>query len=570
MRPVGPLSSHPGNVKILNGLLHHYALNSNSSPPNEPSILEADVPFSESLIHRHQRDYYARRGLKAWTEDMVPSYITNNPFTAEIHAGIVAGFLSDCLAHTQKDSRPISPENPLRIVELGAGTGKFSYLFLRKLTELLRTKKIAPEIVRYRMSDCSEGLIAYWRANRNLAEFVDAGILEFELCGDAAESTASSAGNADSHDVQQARNPAFGQQTGPLVVIANYVFDSLPQDAFAIADGKISELLVTTTGPAADENREQAGAFHISYKNAPVPAGRYANQLWNGILEQYCSRVSAATVLFPVAALSALQQLSQSCDGRMLVLAADKGDAYEDQLLLRQGPPTLEFHANGQCFSQMVNFDALAKYYAAIGGEALLPPKHFTSLSICAFLQRRPGDDFPATRPAYERSLAEFGPDDLFALMIWLNAHLEEISVLQALAVLRLTRWDPTAFGRLFPVIARQLRNVTAERTDLRDAVLRTWANHYPVSPTENVIAFHCGVILLELRYFTDALAMFKTSQSLFGPSAATSYNLGLCALGLGRSGDALTFVSEAYNLDPTFEPASRLRLKLESENPPG
>ena len=217
MRPVGPLSSHPGNVKILNGLLHHYALNSNSSPPNEPSILEADVPFSESLIHRHQRDYYARRGLKAWTEDMVPSYITNNPFTAEIHAGIVAGFLSDCLAHTQKDSRPISPENPLRIVELGAGTGKFSYLFLRKLTELLRAKKIAPEIVRYRMSDCSEGLIAYWRANRNLAEFVDAGILEFELFGDAAESTASSAGNADLGATLAGRCKEWDRITTPIM-----------------------------------------------------------------------------------------------------------------------------------------------------------------------------------------------------------------------------------------------------------------------------------------------------------------------------------------------------------------
>ena len=43
------------------------------------------------------------------------------------------------------------------------------------------------------------------------------------------------------------------QRKGPLVAIANYVFDSLPQDAFAIDNGGIHELLVTTSAAADDE-----------------------------------------------------------------------------------------------------------------------------------------------------------------------------------------------------------------------------------------------------------------------------------------------------------------------------
>ena len=105
----------------------------------------------------------------------------------------------------------------------------------------------------------------------------------------------------------------------------------------------------------------------------------------------------AATVLFPSAALGLLQQLSQASDGRMLVLAADKGFIHEEDLVLLQGPPQLEFHAS-QCFSQAVNFDAIARYFYGIDGHALLPQKHFSSLSICGFLERRPGDEFPATR----------------------------------------------------------------------------------------------------------------------------------------------------------------------------
>jgi hypothetical protein len=528
-----------------------------------PVVVEKDIPLSFSVIWRLQRDFYVQRGLKVWTEDLVPSYITNNPFIAEIYAEIVTGFISDCMDLSQKEARPLSPENPLRILELGAGTGKFSYLFLRKLTTLLQARKIPPQIVRYSMADCSESLLAEWRANRYLAEFVKAGILEFQL--HRAEEDTSSAAAMNSI----VANPA-PQATGPLVVIANYVFDSLPQDAFIVTGGEISEALVTTTrvnaGATASQEVPKLSDLQLSFKNVPVPPGRYPEKSWNEILEHYRSRLSATTVLFPCTALGLLRQLSQSSDGRMLVLAADKGFVRDEDLALLQGPPHLEFHASSNCFSQTVNFDAITRYFYGLGGDWLLPQKHFSSLNICAFIARRPGDEFPATRKSYEQALAGFGPDDLFALMSWLNAHLEEVSVVQALAILRLTRWDTTALLRLFPIIARQLRTVAGERHDLRQAVLDTWANHYPVSPAENLLAFNCGVILLELRFFAEALPLFKASEQVLGRTATTSYNLGLCALGLGRSSDALAYMTEACDLDPDFELARSSRARLETE----
>ena len=531
----------------------------------EPTILETGVPLSQSLIWRLQREFYVQRGLKAWTEDLVPSYITNNPFIAEIYAQIVAGFIADCMNLPQKDSRPLSPENPLRILELGAGTGKFSYLFLRKLTTLLQARKIPPQIARYSMADCSDSLLAAWRSNPCLAEFVNAGILEFQLHR-AEEGTPSLAAATRTSDSAR-------QAAGPLVVIANYVFDSLPQDAFIIADGTISEALVTTKGVKAveragssEDKAAKLSDLQLFFRNVPTPPGRYPDKSWNEILEHYRSRLPAATVLFPSAALDLLQQLSQSSDGRMLVLAADKGFVREDDLALVQGPPHMEFHAASQCFSQTVNFDAITRYFYGLGGDWLLPQKHFSSLNICAFIARPPGQEFAATRKAYEQALAGFGPDDLFALMSWLNAHLEEVSVVQALALLRLTRWDTTALLRLFPVIARQLRTVSAERHDLRQAVLNTWANHYPVSPAENLLAFNCGVILLELRFFAEALPLFKVSEQVLGRTATTSYNLGLCAQGLGRPAEALAHMVDACNLDPSFELARSSRARLEKE----
>ena len=228
------------------------------------------------------------------------------------------------------------------------------------------------------------------------------------------------------------------------MVFANYVFDSLPQDAFVIAHGQISEALITTTSATADKRGETPllGSLQLSFKNVPLATDRYGDKTWNSILQHYAERLPAATVLFPAAALQILQQFSRSSDGRMLVLAADKGFTREDDLTLLQGPPPLEFHAGNHCFSQAVNFDAIARYFYSLDGHALLPEKRISSLNICAFLAPRSGNDFALTTAAYRGTQNAFGPDDLFALMSWLNSHLEEISVIQALAVLRLTRWD--------------------------------------------------------------------------------------------------------------------------------
>jgi tetratricopeptide (TPR) repeat protein len=508
-------------------------------------MVEQGVHVSDSLIWRLQRDFYTKRALKAWTEDQVPNYITNNPFIAEIYAAVIAAFVKDCQA---SGSAPLSPEKPLRILELGAGTGKFAYLLLRKLTALLRMNNIPMNSLRYTMTECSERVIAEWRLNSYLAEFAAGGLLDFEVL------LACTGGQS---------KPDLNFSGGPLVVIANYVFDSLPHDAFSVDHGQLEEMVLTTKCDGSDDAFQD---LRFSYQRTNVSSQRYADGLWNNILEQYRTRLPAATVLFPTAALQTVQQLGRCCDGRMLVLAADKGFAHEEDLALLPANPAFEFHAAQQCFSSLVNFDAIAKYFLSTGGEALLPPKHAAGLSLCAFLHHGPADDFPATRNAYKQAVDAFGPDDLFAIMSWLNAHVEEVSVLQALAVLRLTRWDPTALMRLFPTIARQLRSAGPERNDLRDAVLRSWDNHYPLSRDENVLAFYCAVILLELGFFSEAYAMFRKSQQLFGTSAATSYNLGLCCIGLNHPAEALELMREACSLDPTFEPARQSCLKLENQ----
>jgi SAM-dependent MidA family methyltransferase len=526
----------------------------------ESVVLEKEVSISQSLIWRWQQQSYAQRGLKSWTDDMVPHFITNNPFIAEIFAKIIFGFICDCIDLRNENSRPVSAENPLRILELGAGPGRFSFLFLRQLEVLLQSKDISLDMVRYCMSDCSHSLVEAWRTNKRLAEFVDRGILQFELLD--------AGGESNSRFLRGDTSETVGQPESPLIVIANYVFDSLPYDAFVIKEGQISELLQTTAAARQDAGSntpEALAGLHISYTNRDTSFAHYSEHSWNGILDLYRRRLPAATVLFPSGALKTLDELRKFAGGTMLVLAADKGYVHEDSLVLAEDPPTYEFHS-ANCLSQMVNFDAIAKYFESIGGEAFLPEKRSSALHICAFLERPRDVQFPSLDAHYQQARSAIGPDDLFALLAWLNPHMEEMSVPQVLALLRLSRWDPTTLMRVFPVLARQIPGVVRERNDLRNAVLLTWANHFPISPSDNMLAFYCGVILLELRFFEEATSMFRHSQDLLGPSATTSYNLGLCSLGSGRSSEALSFMIEAGQLDPAFRPARRMRSKLEGE----
>src|SRR5262249_46848871 len=162
--------------------------------------------------------------------------------------------------------------------ELGAGTGKFSYLFLRHLSALLCERGIDPLSVRYCMTDCSESLATGWRGNPQLAEFVRAGLLEFAIL-----------------EAGGKMEPPFagGNTKAPLVVIANYAFDSLSKDGLVVQDGGLREELLTTQGSAGGESRLLKG-FELSYNNVEAAYDRYRDPSWNDILRGYRDRLPAA------------------------------------------------------------------------------------------------------------------------------------------------------------------------------------------------------------------------------------------------------------------------------------
>src|SRR4051794_30481461 len=91
--------------------------------------LEPPVPLGRSMVWHLQRTFYADQGIEAWSRSKVPQSITTSPLIARAYARIVFGFLRDMHAS-------IDPTHPVYIVELGAGSGRFAYRFLKAFTAL--------------------------------------------------------------------------------------------------------------------------------------------------------------------------------------------------------------------------------------------------------------------------------------------------------------------------------------------------------------------------------------------------------------------------------------------------
>src|SRR5919109_2113756 len=128
-------------------------------------VLEAAVPLARSMVWQLQRTFYADQGIEAWSRSKVPQSVTTSPLIARAYAHIVDGYL--------RDIQPsLDPREPVYILELGAGSGRFAYRFLKALPPSHHQRIV------YVMTDASPSVIEFWRDNPRLRSFVDTGVLD--------------------------------------------------------------------------------------------------------------------------------------------------------------------------------------------------------------------------------------------------------------------------------------------------------------------------------------------------------------------------------------------------------
>lgn len=498
-------------------------------------LLEENKRISDSLLWQAQRNYFELAGINAWRSGEVPHQITSNPRMASSYAEIVLGFFRDLCA----TKGLMDPAVPLYIVELGAGSGRFGFLFLKIFSELLPASSLPPVSFRYVMTDFVASNLEFLRSHQALRPFIENGLLDFALFD---------MEHGEQLKLQiSGKTLSQGSLLNPLVVVANYVFDGVRHDAFLVKDGALMERLISVYSNVATPDLTAPGIFEhlaVTYSERPAPQDPYPEPEFNAILGSYLGSMKEATILFPLAALQCIRRLAGLSGGRLLLLTSDKGEIHRDLL---EAVAQLDFVVHGS-FSVSVNYHAIAEWTTQQGGEALMIDHRHADLKSSAFLLGMPSGTVRETRLAYDRVLGSGTTNDFFVLRHSLQERCDNLELKELLALLRLSGHDPRVMEYWLPTISAQLENAEdGIRKELARTAQQVWANYYHLGE-EYDLAFNLGCLLYGLREYQKSLQMFQESCCLYGRDSNTLWNMGVCYSALKRTVEAAECLSEALN----------------------
>ena len=471
----------------------------------QPSEQPSGDRLSQSALWTIQRDFFMQEGIQAWNTGKVPHYATSNPFIASAYAEVVIGFLRDCWSQRQAQGLSASVEpQPIYIFELGTGSGRFSYHFLQQLSDNAPADLLAQVPIKYVMTDFAEQNIDFWQGHKALKPFVMQGILDFarfDIQNDCQLELLVSGELLTRETLQQ-----------PSVLIANYFFDSLPQDLFFVQGRELFETRVTIGSLETDQaisQSERLEHLEISFEDCAIEAGYYNNPAFKQILEDYRQQLDETALLFPVAGLEGLENLRRLTGDRLLLLTADKGYARAD-LLDHRSKPNLAFHQG--CFSLMVNYHAIAQYVTHQGGQAFTPSSLARSLTVCAFLFG-PQHTFTETHRAYETHIRGKGPDDFFALKKAIEPNYSTLSLKHILAYVRFSGWDFNIFLGCWPTLMSRVETAPEPWLDeLETAVHQVWKRYFFIGEDRNLAA-HLAVLLSKMHRLEAAQTYIDYSR---------------------------------------------------------
>lgn len=517
-------------------------------------ILEPFGPLSKSTIWTRLADVY-RGGLAAW--DTVPATVTGNALVGDLFAGAVEAWLFD-----QGDAVDVAA--PLYVVELGAGTGLFSHHFLTAVARRRARGTLPHPRIVLVMCDQSDAQIDEWSGTEALAAHARAGTLDFATYA------------VDEHGppgpiVLKRGGQTLSSLTNPLVVVANYFFDSIPTDAFRVRDGRIFE--ARTRFVRTRETPDFEG-FQNEEKIVAIGADHYGDAALDSILPAYARDKREASVLMPIAALRCLQSLMQASDRRMLLLSIDKGITAGDRL---DGWHKQPFVTHGGVFSYLVNFDALRRYFEANDGAALCSSSDDRGLACCVGMLPAPAASGGHLNRFFVNqidSVDAFNANVSFAQAI--NAFPVATQASQVEPVLDLVtrmRADPDAFaGAIYRTVGVLADAEKGVRSLARR--LAAMAKENFLSPRfHNDVFYWSGRMHYALGDLDLARQDFETSVSRFAAKSQAHFFLGV----LAEQRDDIDTASQHYALHRALQPECkatraairRVRAKLRKRQEP-
>ena len=495
--------------------------------------------FSKSSLWELQHQYFYEKGVEAWRSGDVPHYLTNNPRMANCYAEIIIACWQD-----QQSEALFADGDPLFICELGAGSGRFAFHFLKRLTVLCQKYGLSTNSFCYILTDFTPKNLEYWHHHPNFQPYFESGLLDMALFD----------ANSTAHIDLQIRGKKIAPKslTRPLVVIANYLFDSIPQELFYFEKGQCFQCNVLLNSKEYLQTYNEATLLdhimHCSYKHEETQKPLFSEPYLQQLVNEYQQTLSGSYLLFPTNGLRCLQRLRLLSKCGVLFLTADKGNQLlEDVQTLEPPGPVV----HGGAISLSVNFHAIKVFCENEGGLALFSPQQYHHINLGCLLFLEDPKSYLNTQYAYQHHVVEFGPDEFYNISKHARQNIAAMTVHNILAYLRLSFFDAHLFACYLPRLLEMAPEVNRhERLAVRDAIHKAWSLYFPIGEPSD-LAFGLARLLLQLDFFEDALEYFEYSILLYGENSNTFENMAACYYLIGEEEQAQIYLQKAGQNSP-------------------
>lgn len=498
--------------------------------------LQDFVPCSESIFWKNLQNQYTKRGINAWAKDQTPYYATSNIHIANQYAWMIVNYLLDLQTTNHLDN-----SKPLVILELAAGSGKFSFYTLKALFSIMASKNLNHPIT-YIMSDCAENNIVFWMQHPAFKTWIDEGIIEFAHI-----------------DITQQQSLTTYQGkpidclSNPPIVIANYLFDSVGTDLFYIAKNT-SDVVDIQSVDMACYHQKKSQTLAYDFKQRSINLEDYDDEVFTSLLQYYAKKCHHKLILMPTVALRFLSHFAKLCHHRFMLICTDKGFINTTQIAEHS---TLDFKSvfidHETVKSTQVNFHALSYWFEQHAGQSHILSARPVNLRTLA-LTCHPKISQYSHLQSYIAHGRSIQLDDAIRLLDLVSqaSIINHLKLSDLLLILNLSGNDPGALQYLFkPFMTCMKQTNTQEIIDYGiDLMKKVQDNFYFVPDDDQDIWFFTGYYFQNYGFWHLAQQAYNRSMRDFGPSYPTLFNLGMCAHHLHDDAQALTYFKLALQKD--------------------
>lgn len=501
-------------------------------------ILEANTAFEQSLIWQFNRSYYEEAGLSAWSDGVVPHNMTSNMYVGKTYAAVILGFLKDIALIRQNDE-------VVYIMELGSGHGRLAFHILRLLDKMIALEAIHLPSYCYVITDIVESNLNFFEEHPQLQDYYDNGKLDVAYY-DGVESK---------EIILRKQNKTIHQNSllNPMIAIANYFFDSIPNQLFKIKNNKIFSCEILLETPQRDETVSHVALLKDLRTTILVDDKEFVNNedpFISDLLNAYKTELNETHLLIPRLAIKCIETLQGYSEHGLMLISIDKG--YSDITHL-EGRPEPEIIHHGS-FSMYVNFNALERYCTSKNGKTIFSSFSDYSMQLGCFLFTDSPESYAKTIAAYDHYIDDFGPDDYNGMKKMAYRLVSHFSLRELITIIRLGSFDSTLFLKLLPFIRKLLNPINkTDRTRLKQTLSKIQHFYFDIKEPINVF-FEIAGILYDIAYYQESLDVYDNLTDFSGETEDIYYNKILCYYQLRMDEEFGATLIKAKAAYPNFE----------------